>query len=125
MISFPRAVPVLLGSAVLVAATMAPAEANDESISFHGATARYLDATDQLCANAVDDYSTFEDYAIAYIENAAGDVVFSQSDSEGGGRTCTGNLSIPEDRVYYLRVADCSRIPGTDCGFSARKAFRS
>lgn len=114
-----------LGALVLVAASMAPAHANDASVTFHGATATYTDATDNLCARAVDDYPGLEDYAIAQIVNDAGTVVFQKTDSEGGGQSCTGNLSIPEDRHYRLRVWDCSRVPGTDCGASPDVGFYS
>ena len=114
-----------LGALVLVSATMAPARANDASVSFHGATATYTDATDNLCARAIDDFSGLEDYAIAEIVNDNGAIVFQKFDTEGGGQSCTGNLSIPEDRRYRLRVWDCSRVPGTDCGVSPSEYFYS
>ena len=113
------------GVALVVLASTVPAHANDASVTVQGATATYTDATDNLCARAVDDFAGLEDYAIAEIVNDAGAIVFQKYDTEGGGQSCTGNLSIPEDRRYRLRVWDCSKVPGTDCGSSPAEYFYS
>ena len=102
-----------------------PAVASDQSIDFYGAHATYDDLTDTLCVRADNDFPGLVDYAIGYIERPDGSIFASKFDYEGNGWSCTGNLSIPEDRLYYLRVSDCTDIQGTDCGSSRRKSFYS
>jgi hypothetical protein len=111
-------------SVAVVAGTAGPAAANDIQFSFHGATARYTDATDTLCVRAADDSGSLRDYAYAVILNGnGGTVATSPFASEGQGWRCTGNLSIPEDRLYTLHLFDCAELPGTDCGGTGRQFY--
>ncbi|SDD11502.1 hypothetical protein [Nocardioides lianchengensis] len=120
-----RPLAVLSATAAVIALGIGPAAANDIQFSFHGASARYTDATDTLCAKAVNDTGAgLEDYAYALIQNASGGTVASSPfASQGQGWRCTGNLSIPEDRLYTLVLFDCTRIPGTDCGGTTRQFY--
>ena len=100
------------GAGLLTALPAGPAAANDASITVGAARATYTDSTDNLCARITSTYSWTE-WAQAQIVNISnGNVVFGVTDNEGGGQTCTGNLSIQEDKQFYLRVTECGNLPG-------------
>lgn len=108
------ALQAIIGSGILTVGLAGPSYANDASLSTYGSSASYTDLTDNLCTNATND-TQWRDYSIAQIVNSGGSVVFSVADSQGGGNTCTGNLPIPEDVLYTLRLTDCQDIAGSPC----------
>lgn len=119
-----RPLAVLAATVAITAVGIGPAAANDIQFSFHGASARYTDATDTLCVKAINDTGALKDYAYALIQNAGGNTVASTPvANQGQGWRCTGNLSIPEDHPYTLVLFDCSQVPGTDCGATTRQFY--
>jgi hypothetical protein len=95
-----------IGTAALVLGVAAPAVASDKTLTGDSAydDGKYRgiweDAYDNLCARSLG-----PDPALVKIEPADGSgPSFQIKDPSGGGRTCTGNLSIPEDEMYWMTV---------------------
>ena len=121
--TFTRGLVLAAATTTAIALGVGPAAANDISFSYYGAQASYTDATDNLCVRAAND-SGLRDYAYALIQNGSGQTVASSPFAyEGQGWRCTGNLSIPEDRLYTLVLFDCSEVVGTDCGGTSRQFY--
>lgn len=120
-----RPLVVLSAAAAISALGIGPASANNIEFSFHGASARYTDLTDTLCVKAVNDTGGgLRDYAYALIVGPGGGTIASSPfANEGEGWRCTGNLSIPEDKLYTLQLFDCTEVPGTDCGGTSRQFY--
>jgi hypothetical protein len=96
-----------LGAIALVATGTMPAAASDGyAAAWHNGTrvavATYDDLTDNLCVRILTDGSRGSASATIY---PAGDGrTWTITDRPGGGRSCTGNLAIPEDRRYDLAL---------------------
>ncbi|MGC4112102.1 MAG: hypothetical protein QM747_17140 [Nocardioides sp.] len=75
----------------------------------------YDDLTDNLCVK------TLNGQVARVTISSAGDPSFAVNDYPGGGKTCTGNLAIPEDHSYTMNLtssSDPGQINGTTTFFS-------
>jgi hypothetical protein len=103
-----RRVMAAAAAAAAIVATAGPASANDATFSgsLYGypAKGQWIDHLDTLCAKA--DYTPETGTAIVKItpvgHNGPSFVVRDRSNDSS--RTCTGNLSIPEDKKYRMTV---------------------
>ncbi len=81
----------------------APAFANDITVNTAAGYGSWDDSNDNLCANdsRVDGY----DVRAKIVPQSGSRSTFQIKDvGVNDGRTCTGNLSIPEDQSYVLQV---------------------
>ena len=121
----PRLAQATAVAAALLLVGSSPAFAGDASVTSGGADARYRDANDNLCALSGDLWNG--SFAIADILRVSDrQVLFRVRDEQRSGPTCTGNLAIPEDVQYVLRVRDCYSVGGIQTRCSAEeKRFTS
>lgn len=102
-----------LGLAVAIAP---PAHANDVTLRIHNssgavvAKAWYDDATDNLCVRS------YREGVMATVRiGPSGGGTFDSASDAGFGKStnCTGNMSIPEDRLYWMHLTFQARSKDT------------
>jgi hypothetical protein len=115
----------VVGAAALTFLSVAPASASNPVLTHSWATGKYLDETDQLCARVDSAFGTSATWATAEIR-LDGVLKWSKSDYGNGDTafSCTGNLSIPEDKQYVLVVRACTTYANPTCT-SDRTTFYS
>lgn len=115
----PRAVTVAASALLtlaVAATTAAPAQANDVTLKIRNsagtvvAKAWYDDRTDNLCVRSHREGVM----ATVRIGPSGGGTFDSASDAGFGKSTnCTGNMSIPEDRLYWMHLTFQSKSKDT------------
>ena len=102
------------------AATAGPAQANDKTLQIWNAAgtkvvakAWYDDSTDNLCVRSY----VQGQMATVRIGPSGGNTFATANDAGFGKSTnCTGNMSIPEDRYYWMTLTYPGR-PSKDANF--------
>lgn len=103
--TFVVAAAAAVASSVAVAA---PAHAGDFTRSYSHigehweGTAYYTDQYDRLCAKA--DAGTAGKLRVTLIPANGSGKSYAVTDTTSKGRTCTGNLNIPEDKKYRVKL---------------------
>ncbi|MCU1537032.1 MAG: hypothetical protein JWP82_1383 [Humibacillus sp.] len=107
----------------LVVAVAQPASANDYvgSYNFIGehseGTGYWYDGSDTLCARANPDVSG--NLRVTLVPANGVGASYSVVDGRSAGRTCTGNLSIPEDKKYRMKFTRYHTSGSTHVGYGA------
>lgn len=105
----------LLGVGLAVS-TATPAHANDVTLRIHNASgavvakAWYDDLTDNLCVRS------YREGVMASVRiGPAGGSTFRTANDAGFGKStnCTGNMSIPEDRLHWMTLTFQTRSKDT------------
>lgn len=103
-----RVVATALGTIGLMTALASPASANDLRFEFYSpytgnllAVGTYDDLTDKYCVRHVSGHTN----AVLRSTRPNGSDPRRVADAPGGGATCTGNLSIPEDQYREVRIS--------------------
>jgi hypothetical protein len=127
--AIPRALRRLAVAAAAVTALgvfAPPASANDTTLNYYKngllvARATWDDLHDTLCVEVLS--SPFDTLARAGIGPVSGSGPEFRIDAVAGTvrKHCTGNLSIPEDRLYFVQI--WYQLPGGPPEFSRKKQF--
>jgi hypothetical protein len=102
-----RFLSITLGTVGMLAVLVSPASANDMRFEFRSpelgnllAVGTYDDLTDKYCVRHVSGHTN----AVLTSTRPNGADLRRVEDAPGGGATCTGNLSIPEDQYRLVRI---------------------
>lgn len=104
-------------SASVTALTIQPAHANDfvgTYVASDGNTAGrgwWFDGTDTLCAKGFfgEQIQPWVRVRIDPVNGVGGSYSVTDNNTSDGARTCTGNLSIPEDKQYRMVITQNNR----------------